>query len=156
MNPDLDLTVERIIRAPRAVVWKAWTDPDRFAKWWVPAPTVCRVERLEARAGGALVTRMSDDGVDFVPQLDATFLVVEELERIVFTNAIDSAWRPASPEPVTMVAEIVLADHADGTDYRIVVRHGDPASRKRHAELGFADGWGTVTRQLAELVEVVR
>ena len=156
MNPDLDLSLERVIRAPRAVVWKAWTDPDSFAKWWVPAPMVCRVERLEARAGGALVTRMSEDGVDFVPQMDATFLVVEELERIVFTNAIDSAWRPASPEPVTMAAEIVLADHPDGTDYRVVVRHGDPASRKRHAELGFADGWGTVTRQLAELVEAVR
>ncbi len=156
MNPELDLTLERIIRAPRAVVWGAWTDPARFEKWWVPAPTVCRVERLEARPGGALVTRMSDDGVDFVPHLDATFLAADELERIVFTNAIDSAWRPGSPEQVTMVAEITLADHPDGTDYRIVVRHADPASRKRHAELGFADGWGTVTRQLAELAEAAR
>ncbi|GAA1704573.1 SRPBCC domain-containing protein [Kribbella sp. NPDC056951] len=156
MNPDLDLSVERIIRAPRSVVWKAWTDPDSFAKWWVPAPMVCRVERFEARSGGALVTRMSEDGVDFVPQLDAMFLVVEELERIVFTNAIDSGWRPVNPEPVTMAAEITLADHPNGTAYKAVVRHGDPASRKRHAELGFADGWGTVTRQLAELVEAAR
>jgi uncharacterized protein YndB with AHSA1/START domain len=39
MNPDLDLTLERVIRAPRAAVWSAWTDPSRFEKWWVPAPT---------------------------------------------------------------------------------------------------------------------
>ncbi|MFF1817669.1 SRPBCC domain-containing protein [Kribbella sp. NPDC058245] len=156
MNPDLDLTLERIIRAPRAVVWSAWTDPAKFVQWWVPAPMLCRVERFEARSGGALVTRMSEDGVEFVPQLDATFLVVEELERIVFTNAIDSAWRPANPEPVTMAAEITLADHADGTAYRAVVRHADPASRKLHAALGFADGWGTVTKQLADLVEELR
>jgi uncharacterized protein YndB with AHSA1/START domain len=39
----------------------------------------------------------------------------------------------------------------NGTDYRVIVRHGDPAARKRHAELGFADGWGSVTDQLAEV-----
>ena len=153
MNPDLDLTLERVIRAPRAAVWNAWTDPSRFARWWIPAPTVCRVERLEVRPGGGLVTRMSDDGVEFAPHLDATFLAVDELERIVFTNAVDSAWRPASPEPVAMTAEIVMSDHPDGTEYRVVVRHGDPASRARHEKLGFADGWGSVTAQLAAVAE---
>ena len=29
----------------------------------------------------------------------------------------------------------------------------DPASRARHEQLGFFDGWGTVTEQLAGLVE---
>lgn len=156
MNPDLDLTIERIIRAPRAAVWSAWTEPSRFEKWWVPAPTVCRVDQLDVRPGGALVTLMSDDGADFVPQLDATFLLVDELERIVFTNAIDSAWRPRNPEPVVMTAEITLADHQDGTDYRVLVRHGDPASRTRHEELGFFEGWGTVTKQLAAVAEGLR
>jgi uncharacterized protein YndB with AHSA1/START domain len=153
VNPDLDLTVERIIRAPRAAVWSAWTEPSRFEKWWLPAPTLCRVERLEVRPAGALVTSMSDDGEKFVPHLDAIFLVVDELERIVFTNAIDSAWRPASPAPVPMTAEITFGDHPDGTDYRIVVRHGDPAARAHHEKLGFADGWESVTGQLAALVE---
>jgi uncharacterized protein YndB with AHSA1/START domain len=153
MNPDLDLTLERVIRAPRAVVWSVWTDPSRFEKWWLPAPTVCRVDRLEVRPGGALVTRMSDDGVEFVPHVNATFLVVDELERIVFTNAIDSAWRPANPAPVPMTAEITMSDHPDGTDYRVVVRHGDPAARARHEELGFSHGWGSVTGQLAEVAE---
>lgn len=150
MNPDLDLTLERIIRAPRADVWNAWTDPSRFEKWWLPAPTLCRVDRLDVRPGGALVTRLSDDGVTFVAHVDATFLVVDELERIVFTNAIDSAWRPANPAPVPMTAEITLSDHPDGTDYRIIVRHGDPAARAQHEELGFYEGWGTVTKQLAD------
>ncbi len=71
----------------------------------------------------------------------------------MFTNAIDSRWRPASPEPVTMTAEITLHDHADGTDYRVIVRHRDPQSRARHSELGFTEGWGAVTGQLAQLVE---
>ncbi|MDA0632952.1 hypothetical protein OUY22_05935 [Nonomuraea sp. MCN248] len=38
--------------------------------------------------------------------MDACFLAVDELERIVFTNAITSAWRPANPDPVAMTATI--------------------------------------------------
>jgi uncharacterized protein YndB with AHSA1/START domain len=114
---------------------------------------VLRVDRLDVRPGGGFVTRMSDDGADFVPHTDAVFLVVEEGRRLVFTNAVTSAWRPAAPEPVAMTAEIVLDDHPDGTDYRVVVRHGSPEVRARHEELGFFEGWGSVTAALAELVE---
>ena len=153
MNPDLDLALERVIRAPRRSVWTAWTEPARLEQWWVPAPAQARVERLDVRPGGGFVTRLSDDGVTFVPHVNACFIVVDDLERIVFTNAIDSAWRPASPAPVPMTAEITFGDHPDGTDYRIVVRHGDPAARAHHEKLGFADGWESVTGQLAALVE---
>lgn len=153
MNPDLDLALQRIIRAPRATVWRAWTDPSRLEQWWIPAPTRCRVEHLDARPGGAFVTWMSDDGAEFVPHLDACFLAVDELQRIVFTNAIDHTWRPAAPAPVAMTATITLDEHPDGTDYRMLVRHGDPESRARHEKLGFADGWGTVADQLTALTE---
>jgi uncharacterized protein YndB with AHSA1/START domain len=153
VNPDLDLALERVIRAPRRSVWTAWTEPARIEQWWVPAPAQARVERLDVRPGGGFVTRLSDDGVTFVPHVNACFIVVDDLERIVFTNAIDSAWRPASPAPVPMTAEITFGDHPDGTDYRIVVRHGDPAARAHHEKLGFADGWESVTGQLAALVE---
>ncbi|TYB63351.1 polyketide cyclase [Nonomuraea sp. PA05] len=153
MNPDLDLVLERIIRAPRATVWNAWTDPAKLEQWWVPAPSRCRVDQLDPKPGGAFVTRMSEDGAVFVPNLDACFLVVDELERLVFTNAVTSAWRPANPAPVAMTATVTLGDHPDGTDYRIIVRHGDPESRARHEKLGFAEGWGLVAAQLAAIVE---
>jgi uncharacterized protein YndB with AHSA1/START domain len=153
VNPDLDLSLQRVIRAPPATVWRAWTDPSRLERWWVPAPTVARVDRLEVRPGGAFVTSMSDDGDVFVAHMDASFFVVDEQERLVFTNAIDSRWRPSNPAPVAMTAEITFGEHLEGTDYRVVVRHGDPAARARHEQLGFLDGWGSVTAQLATLVE---
>jgi uncharacterized protein YndB with AHSA1/START domain len=159
MNPDidpaLDLTLERIIRAPRAVVWEAWTKPASLAVWWLPAPTRCRVERLDTVPGGPFVTSMSDDGIEFAPHLDACFLAVDDGERIVFTNAVDSRLRPATPEPIAMTAEISLRDHPDGTDYRVIVRHRDPAACALHEKLGFFEGWGTVTEQLARLAEQV-
>ena len=153
IDPELDLTLHRVIRAPRQRIWDAWTQPDQFAKWWTPAPTVTRVDRLEPAPGGALVTRMSEDGTTFVPHMDAVFLVADVWERLVFTNAVDSSWRPAEPAPVAMTAEITFAEHADGTEYNVVVRHRSPSDRDRHNELGFYDGWGSVTAALAELVE---
>lgn len=153
MNPDLDLTVHRVIRAPRASVWNAWTDPDDLSRWWLPAPARCRVERLEVRPAGGFVTSMSEAGGAFVPHLDACFLVVDEGERLVFTTALDSGWRPVTGLEVTMTAEVTLRDHPDGTDYHVLVRHSDPAARARHEELGFAHGWGSVTDQLTALVE---
>lgn len=152
-DPDLDRTLQRLIRAPRAIVWRAWTDPARLEQWWVPAPTIARVDRLEVRPGGAFVTRMSEDGVDFVAHMDAAFLVVEEGRRLVFTNAIDSSLRPARPVPVAMTAEITFDEHREGTNYRVIVRHGDRSSRIHHEEIGFFEGWGSVTASLVELAE---
>lgn len=153
IDPRLDLTLQRVIRAPRAAIWRAWTEPARLRQWWLPAPTVARVDRLDVRPGGAFVTSMSDDGEEFVPHMDGIFLIVEPQVRLVFTNAISSGLRPTDPAPVPMTAEIRLTDHPDGTDYRAVVRHGDPADRERHEKLGFMDGWGSVTAALASLVE---
>ncbi|GAA3740303.1 SRPBCC family protein [Leifsonia bigeumensis] len=153
MNPDLDFMIERIIRAPRATVWKAWTTPELFEKWWIPKPYSCRVDAFAPHAGGGFVTMMSEDGSAFTPHMDAAFLVVDEGERLVFTNAVDSTLRPANPMPVPVTGEVTLADHADGTLYRIVARHGDPRARARHEELGLSDGWGSVAEQLAALAE---
>lgn len=153
IDPDLDLTIERVIRAPRSQVWRAWTEPALLERWWIPSPLVTRVDTLDVRPGGGFVTRMSEDGDTFVPHTDTVFLVVEDHHRLVFTNAVNSSWRPALPQPVAMTAEIIFEDHRDGTAYTAVVRHGDPAQRQMHEDLGFFEGWGTVTEALATLVE---
>jgi len=153
LDHQLDLSIQRIIRAPRQQVWRAWTDPQLLQQWWIPSPTVARIDQLDVRPGGGFVTQLSDDGQNFVPHTDGVFLVVDDEHRLVFTNAITSRWRPADPAPVAMTAEIRFDEHPDGTDYRAVVRHGDPAARNRHEELGFFDGWGSVTEALTALVE---
>lgn len=152
-DPELDLTISRVIRAPRSRVWRAWTKPGLLEQWWIPAPLTTRVVTLDVRPGGGFVTQMSEDGTTFSEHTDTVFLVVEDERRLVFTNAVTSSWRPARPAPVSMTAEIVLDDHPDGTAYQAVVRHGDPAQRQLHEDLGFFEGWGTVTEALARLVE---
>ena len=150
-DTDLDLTVSRIIKAPRDVVWSAWADPAKFEQWWVPSPTTCKVVQMDLRPGGAFETEMSEDGGDFGPQINGCFLAVDDLERIVFTTALVAGWRPAREPFITAV--ITFADHPEGTEYVATAMHKDGADRDTHVDLGFHDGWGTVTRQLAELVE---
>lgn len=151
LNPDLDLTISRVIRAPRAAIWSAWTDPKKFERWWIPEPALCKVVEMDVRPGGGLVTEISENGGAFSPHLSACFLAVDEGRRIVFTNALTAGWRPA--EQAFMTAIIMLADHPDGTDYAAHVMHKSNADRNMHAEMGFYDGWGTVIGQLARLVE---
>jgi uncharacterized protein YndB with AHSA1/START domain len=151
LQPKLDLTISRVIKAPRAAVWKAWADPSSFAQWWVPAPATCRIMEMDLRPGGALVTRISENGGEFAPHLNACFLAVDNLERIVFTDTLLGGWRPA--EQPFMTAIITLKEHPLGTDYVAHVMHKSDADRTMHEKMGFYDGWGTVAEQLASLVE---
>lgn len=151
IDPALDLVVSRIIKAPRATVWAAWTEPAKFEQWWVPAPSVCKVAEMDLRPGGSFTTEISEGGGDFGPHIAGCFLAVDHLERIVFTTALVGGWRPAR-DPF-MTAVITFADHPEGTEYTATAVHKDTADRNMHDEMGFQDGWGTVTRQLAELIE---
>ncbi|MEO7997915.1 MAG: SRPBCC family protein [Gemmatimonadaceae bacterium] len=150
-NKDLDLTISRVMKAPRTVVWDAWTKPEQFVQWFIPAPTRCKVVDMDLTAGGAFITQMSEDGGEFVPHINGCFLAVDYMERIVFTNSLVAGWRPAEHPFITAI--ITLRDHPDGTEYVAHVMHKSTADRDKHDKLGFYDGWGTVTEQLAKLVE---
>ncbi len=150
-NADLDLTIDRIIRAPRNRVWSAWTTPASFERWWIPSPALCRVIEMDLHPGGAMVTRMSENGGDFAPHFTGCYLALDEGSRLVFTNSLVAGWRPAETPFITAI--ITMADHPEGTAYRAHVMHKSQSDRAMHEELGFYDGWGTVVGQLAALVE---
>ena len=52
-----------------------------------------------------------------------------------------------------MTAIITLREHPQGTEYVAHVMHKSDADRTMHEKMGFADGWGTVAAQLADLTE---
>ena len=59
---DRELVITRIFNAPRDLVWKAFTDRDRMAKWWGMKGLTTRVLELDLRPGGTFlyVMRMPD------------------------------------------------------------------------------------------------
>ena len=58
-------TITRIFDAPRAEIWRAWTDPDEAAAWWHPRglETPRESVELDVRPGGRYrYTMVAADG----------------------------------------------------------------------------------------------
>lgn len=145
---DVGLIITRTIRAPRALVWKAWTDPVHLREWWCPKPWTTEVRAFDLRPGGAFHTilRGPDGGMSDNP---GAFLEIVEGERLVWTLALVDEWRPADAPWMPLTAYITLADAPDGgTHYTARVLHPNAAVRRQHEEMGFFDGWNTCITQL--------
>ena len=84
---DRELEVTRLFDAPRAMVFRAWAQPELFRKWWVPK-SVTGVELvgcdMDVRTGGKyrLEFAMGDQKMAFFGK----YLDVVPGERIVWTN----------------------------------------------------------------------
>lgn len=144
-----DLTISRIIKAPRAVVWRAWTTPEHLVKWWCPKPWTTEIRGFDLRPGGAFDTLMrGPDGEE--SSNPGAFLEIVPQERIVFTTALTEGWRPGTPW-LSITAIILMEDDGNDTKYTARVLHKDEQDRRKHEEMGFQDGWGTCIDQLGEL-----
>ncbi len=47
-----DIVITRIFDAPIEQVWKMWTEPEHFKKWWGPKDFTAPVIKMDMRAGG--------------------------------------------------------------------------------------------------------
>ena len=60
------MVLERVIAAPRQVVWDAWMNPETLPLWWGPDGFSCRTMRIDLRSGGEWVFDMiAPDGTVF-------------------------------------------------------------------------------------------
>lgn len=143
-----ELVLTRLIAAPRAKLWRAWTEPELLKQWFAPSPYTTPVVELDVRPGGRCYFVMRDpEGKDWPNP--GVYLDVVENERLVFTDAFVSAWEP-SAKPF-MTAIVTFADAEGGTRYTARVLHWSVADREEHERMGFHEGWGQCADQLAAL-----
>jgi uncharacterized protein YndB with AHSA1/START domain len=148
--PKYELSLTRVIAAPRHKIFKAWTTPELVTQWFAPLPWTTPHVEMDLRPGGANLFVMADpDGNEFPNR--GVYLEVVENEKLVFTDAFTSAWVP-SAKPF-MVGTITLEDIGGGkTKYTATVLHWSEENRLAHENMGFYAGWGQCTDQLAALV----
>lgn len=52
------MVLQRVIQAPRSMVWGAWMNPETLPQWWGPEGFSCRTNRIDLRRGGEWVFDM--------------------------------------------------------------------------------------------------
>jgi uncharacterized protein YndB with AHSA1/START domain len=150
---DRELLYTRFIAAPRASVWRCWTDPELLSRWFAPAPHVVIDVELDVRPGGGTdVTMQAPDGQEM--QTKGVYLEVVSGVRLVFTDAFEPGWRPRDGAAF-MVVTIELEDQGRGTLYTALARHWCAESTRRHEAMGFHGGWLECGAQLARVAATV-
>ncbi len=144
------LTLSRLVRAPRALVWQAWTDPAHLARWWGPKDFTNPRCEFEARVGGKLHMDMTApsgmvhpmNGVvwEFVPleKLAFTAVALDETGAAMFENMNTVTFEDSEGATLVTLEVAVVAIH-------------DP---RAHGHLqGMEEGWSMSLDKLVALTE---
>jgi len=150
---DRELVLDRMLHAPRAAVWRCWTEADLLRRWFVPAPWTVAAAVVDPRPGGAFdVTMRSPEGQEMPHR--GVILDIVPGERIVTTDAFTAGFLPGDGPPF-MVATMTFADDDGGTRYVARARHWSVESREQHAAMGFDTGWNRCADQLEALARTL-
>ena len=146
---DRELVLTRLIDAPPAKVYRAWTEPELLKQWFAPLPFTTPVVEIDVRPGGANLFVMRDPEGNEYPNR-GVYLEVIPNRKLVFTDAYINAWQPSAKPFMTGI--LTFEDEGGKTRYTARVLHWTVEDRETHEKMGFHEGWGQCTDQLAALV----
>jgi uncharacterized protein YndB with AHSA1/START domain len=155
-----DFVVLRVFDAPRDLVWKAFTDPERMKEWWGPKGFTVISSKMDLRPGGTYHYGMK------APNGSAMWgkFVFREIvapERMVFINSFsDEAGgitrHPMAPTwPLEMLSTFTFAEEPGGKTKVTIRWSAYKASEEEQKTFdtshdGMRQGWGGTMDQLAD------
>ena len=152
-STERELVIERVLNAPRELVWKAWTEPEHFMRWWGPKGFTTPFCEIDLRVGGKYVNCMrSPEGKDYWST--GVYREIVPLERIVCTdsfadehgNVVPATHYGMSDMPLEMLVTVTFEEHEGKT--KLTLHHvGIPAGPDRE---GANQGWSESFDKLAE------
>ena len=152
-----DLIIIRLFDAPRELVWKAWTEPERVKRWWGPKGFTSPVSKIALHVGGEYLNCMrSPEGKDFWSK--GFFREIIALERLVMTdsfadekgNTVPATYYGMSKDfPLEMLITVMFEENDGKT--KLTLRHiGMPSGVDSD---GAQQGWNESFDKLAEYLE---
>ena len=148
-DPETDLEIIREIVAAPGTLWRCLTEPALLEDWFCPRPWQVVGAVIEPRPGGAFHTPMHGPDGAAMDEGAGCILLAEPARALAFTDALGPGFRPRGSGFMTGV--YLLEPTEAGTRLTARSLHADAASRQKHEEMGFHDGWGTALDQLAAL-----
>jgi len=145
---DRDVVVSRFVAAPVALVWRAWTEAERLARWWGPDGATATVEVLEPRPGGALrLSIVMPDGT--AHPCAGTFRDVVAERRLVIDGDPSVPGACGAGLPPGAEVTVGFEPRAGGTEVTIATRF--PSADARAAALAnrYDTGWPESLDRLA-------
>jgi uncharacterized protein YndB with AHSA1/START domain len=142
-SANITLQVKRTFRAPRAQVFRAWTDRAELARWFAPsAEYTTVVPELELRVGGRYRVEMHHKGGN-VHTVFGTYQEIKPPEKVVFTWRWDG---DTSHEDSVVTIEF----HDLGSSTEVILTHERlPSTEERDKH---AHGWNGCMDQLAGIL----
>jgi uncharacterized protein YndB with AHSA1/START domain len=155
LDPALDLVLERTVDVAPKLVWAAWTTPDYIKKWFTPAPWQTVDCEIDLRPGGLFRTVMRGPTGQEIHN-SGCYLEVVENKKLVWTTALKAGYRPQAASLMPLFTAMILFEpHGIGTRYTAIAIHGDAETTKKHADMGFHDGWGKALDQLVSFAKTL-
>ena len=109
VNKARELSISRLINAPRELVFKVWTEPEHVAKWWGPDGFKNTIHEMNVKAGGVWrLTMHGPDGRDYPNKI--VFLEVVKPERLVYKHSDDG-----EPELISFHVTVTFEEQGNKT-----------------------------------------
>lgn len=119
-----EIRIARLLRAPRELVWRVWTDPNHVGNWWGPDGFRTTTYAMDVRPGGVWRYVMhGPDGRDYQNRIQ--YLEIVEPERLVYVH--DGG--EGDLETVSFRTIVQLEDH--GLSTRVILRSIFPTEAMR-------------------------
>lgn len=148
MNDDREIVQTRLLEAPREIVWAAWTDPVKLAKWWGPDGFHNEIHELDLRPGGLFrLTMVGPDGTRYPNEI--RYRVVEAPLRLVYAHSTGIV-----DDPLAFETEVRFDAVGARTRVTMTARFQDPAVLRWVVEhRGAVEGGRQTLAHLARMVE---
>ena len=155
-----DFVISRVFDAPRELVWKAFTDPERMQHWWGPKGFKVIASKMDLRPGGTYHYGMkAPDGSAMWGKF--VYREIAAPERMVFINSFsDEAGgvtrHPMSPNwPLEMLTMFTFEEQPGGktkftTRWSTYEATEEEQKTFDSAHDGMRQGWTGTLDQLAE------
>jgi uncharacterized protein YndB with AHSA1/START domain len=138
-----EFTLNRVLHAPRALVFRAFIEPERMKMWWAPRGFRILSCALDLREGGAWRMRIQSEETGAVQTEVGTYREISEPERLVFTHAWVRANGTLTP-PTLVTVDFTERDGRTEVSFT-QSNFASAAFCKSHE-----DGWTSSLEQLIE------